>query len=55
MNSVMPAKAPWAPRGIHDLTISQRFVAEKSWIPACAGMTVELQRVRPQVSWYNTK
>ncbi len=46
MNSVMPAKA-----GIHDFTISQHFVEEKSWIPACAGMTVELPRVRPQVSW----
>jgi hypothetical protein len=44
---VIPAKA-----GIHDLTISQHFVEEKSWIPAFAGMTVELPRVRPQVSWY---
>jgi hypothetical protein len=46
---VIPAKA-----GIHDLTISQHFVEEKSWIPAFAGMTAELPRVRPQVSWYNT-
>jgi len=30
----MPAKA-----GIHDLTIRLHRVEEKSWMPACAGMT----------------
>jgi len=50
MNSVMPAKA-----GIHDLKIGQHFFEEKSWIPACAGMTVELPRVRHQLSWYNSR
>ncbi len=31
-----------APRGIHDLTIHPPRVKEKSWMPACAGMTLNL-------------
>jgi hypothetical protein len=32
----MPAQA-----GIHDFSIRLHPVEEKSWMPACAGMTVE--------------
>jgi hypothetical protein len=44
---VMPAQA-----GIHDLTIRLHRIGEKSWMPACAGMTVKLLRGKPNVSWY---
>jgi len=43
----MPAQA-----GIHDLTIRLHCVEEKTWMPASAGKTLELPRVKPNVSWY---
>jgi len=45
----MPAQAR-----INDLTIRQHFVEEKSWMPACAGMTMEVPGVKPNVSWRNS-
>jgi hypothetical protein len=37
------------------LTINLQPAEEKSWMPAFAGMTVDLPRVTPNVSWYNRK
>jgi hypothetical protein len=45
----MPAQA-----GIHDLTIRLHLVEEKSWMQACAGMTVEVPAVKPNVRWNNS-
>jgi hypothetical protein len=45
----MPAQA-----GIYDLTIRLHRVEEKSWMPACAGTTLELPRVKPNVSCYKS-
>jgi hypothetical protein len=44
----MPAKA-----GIHDLRRRLHPIEEKSWMPACAGMTVELPNVKLNVSLTN--
>jgi hypothetical protein len=41
MNPVMPAQA-----GIHDLSHLLQLVGEKTWMPACAGMTMGLTRVK---------
>jgi hypothetical protein len=49
MNAVMPAKA-----GIHDLTIYLQFAKEKSWMPACAGMTLKVSRVTSKAIWYKS-
>jgi len=46
-NPVMPAQA-----GIHEFAKRLHLVEKKSWIPACAGMTVELPSVRTKVSWF---
>jgi hypothetical protein len=45
---VIPAKA-----GIHDLTIHLHVSEEKSWMPACAGMTLKLPRVSSKAIRYH--
>jgi hypothetical protein len=50
MNAVMPTKA-----GIHDLTIYLQFAKEKSWMPACAGMTLKVSRVTSKAIWYKRR
>jgi hypothetical protein len=44
----MPAKA-----SIHDLRRRLHLIEEKSWMPACAGMTMELPNVKLNVSLTN--